>query len=326
MNARKHRTGCVAFGGILILILDAPTALAGAQEGVALCARTVIPSLFPFFVLSILMNGSLTGSSMSLLRPIGRLFELPAGMESLLISAFLGGYPVGAQAVAEAYRKGSLKKDAAQRLLGFCNNPGPAFLFGMVSASFSEKKAVWAIWFIIILSAWLVSIKASGCTAPVSSTPGKSVDFPSAMTASIKVMATVCGWVILFRVLISFLDRWVLWLVPEDLRVFIAGLLELSNGCCLLPRILDDKLRFVLCCTMLTFGGLCVTMQTASVRSGLSLSRYLRDKLIQTMFSLLLSLFLVYRSIPCLLLTGIFFLPKYIKKQKNSRIIRKAIV
>lgn len=326
MNAKKTRTGIAAFFGMVILILDAPTALLGAQEGVELCIRTVIPSLFPFLVLSILMNGSLAGSSASLLRPIGRLFGVPAGMEALLISAFLGGYPVGAQAVAEAYRTGSINKEEAQHLLGFCNNPGPAFLFGMVSASFSDGWTVWTVWTVIFLSAWMVS-KASSCQAASASLPaGKSIGLPAAMNSAIRVMAAVCGWVVLFRVILSFLDRWVLWIFPDLFRAAIAGIMELTNGCCLLPQIPDERQRFVLCCTILTFGGLCVTMQTASVLSGLSLGRYLQDKLLQTMLSLLLSLFLAYRSIPCLLLIGIFFLPKSIKKQKSSRIIRKAIV
>ena len=41
--------------GMLALILDGRTAIEGARQGIGLCLRTVIPSLFPFFVLSIHM-------------------------------------------------------------------------------------------------------------------------------------------------------------------------------------------------------------------------------------------------------------------------------
>ena len=81
---------------MLALILDGRTAIDGARQGIELCLRTVIPSLFPFFVLSILLTSSLLGSSLAVLRPLGRLFGMPDGAESLLIPAFLGGYPVAA--------------------------------------------------------------------------------------------------------------------------------------------------------------------------------------------------------------------------------------
>ena len=102
MKRRRLLTGIGGCIGLLVLILDAKTALQGARQGVELCLKTVIPSLFPFFVLSILLTSSLLGSRIPLLRPLGRLCGVPKGAESLLIPAFLGGYPVGAQSVPEA--------------------------------------------------------------------------------------------------------------------------------------------------------------------------------------------------------------------------------
>ena len=46
---------------MLALILDSKTALLGAQSGLDLCVRTVIPSLFPFFVISILLTAPFGG-------------------------------------------------------------------------------------------------------------------------------------------------------------------------------------------------------------------------------------------------------------------------
>ncbi len=95
MKRRNFWTGICVSLGMLALILDGRTAIEGARQGIELCLRTVIPSLFPFFVLSILLTSSLLGSSLIVLRPLGRLFGMPEGAESLLIPAFLGGYPVG---------------------------------------------------------------------------------------------------------------------------------------------------------------------------------------------------------------------------------------
>lgn len=95
MKRRNFWTGiCVSFG-MLALILDGRTAIDGARQGIELCLRTVIPSLFPFFVLSILLTSSLLGSSLAVLRPLGRLFGMPDGAESLLIRRFWAGIPWG---------------------------------------------------------------------------------------------------------------------------------------------------------------------------------------------------------------------------------------
>ena len=45
-----HFLGISAAVGLLVLIFDSSLAIQGAREGVELCLRTVIPSLFPFFV------------------------------------------------------------------------------------------------------------------------------------------------------------------------------------------------------------------------------------------------------------------------------------
>lgn len=315
----KHLwTGAGAFIGMLILILDGRTALEGARQGIELCLKTVVPSLFPFFLLSILLTSSFMGSSLPILRPLGRLCRVPKGAESLLVSGFLGGYPVGAQSVATAYRAGRLSKQEAERLLAFCNNAGPAFLFGMVSPLFPGQWMAWALWGIHIAGAIFAAVLIPGDHARTVTLSGaKPLSLPAALTASLRIMAAVCGWVVLFRVVIAFLNRWILWILPAAAQVAVTGLLELSNGCCELVNLSDLSLRFLLCSGMLAFGGLCVTMQTVSVTAGLSLRYYFFGKLSQTAFSLLLAGAVVTgRWIPCftVLLVSAFLLGKCEKR------------
>ena len=99
---RKPYTGIWAAAGMLLLILDARTGFQGAAEGIRLCISSVIPSLFPFFVLSMVLTGAIAGSTWRGLRPLGRLCGLPKGAESLLVVGLMGGYPVGAQSIAQA--------------------------------------------------------------------------------------------------------------------------------------------------------------------------------------------------------------------------------
>lgn len=321
MNQKRLWTGIGASVGMLILILDGKTAMEGAQTGVDLCLKTVVPSLFPFFLLSILLTSSFSGTSLPLLRPLGRLCGIPKGAESILLSGFLGGYPVGAQSIAAAYKHGQLSKLDAERMLAFCNNAGPAFLFGMVASMFPRKWMAWALWGIHIVSAVLVSmILPANFSDPAKMSNTTEITLSKALHSSIAVMAAVCGWVVLFRVLISFLKRWLLWLLPIELQVAVTGLLELSNGCCELLCISDVSLRFLAASGILAFGGACVTMQTISVTSGLSLRNYLLGKVLQTVFSIVLSCILLYgTAIPAGLVFLMILLVKQ-KKQKKSSI------
>ena len=72
--------------GLLILILDASTAIKGVREGIDLCIRTVIPALFPFFVLSPMLTGAVTGVRIPALRFLG----CPEGAESIYLIGLLG--------------------------------------------------------------------------------------------------------------------------------------------------------------------------------------------------------------------------------------------
>lgn len=278
--------------GMLILILDAKTAVAGAQAGVELCVRTVIPSLFPFFVLSAVLTASLTGRRVPILGPLGRLLGVPEGAESLLLVGALGGYPVGAQCVALARAAGTISREDGGRMLGFCSNAGPAFLFGMGTAVFGSPAIPAALWAVHLLSTLVVGAILPGKNRnPGRIRPAPPLSFSAAVGQSVKTMAGVCGWVVLFRVLLSFLDRWCLWLLPQAGQAAVYGILELTNGFAALRPLPLPGQKFLLCSAMLGWGGLCVAMQTGSVTacSDLGLGQYLPGKLLQGCLSVVLS-------------------------------------
>lgn len=309
--------GCL---GMLALILDGQTALAGATQGVQLCIQSIVPSLFPFFLLSIYLTRHWMGTFLPALKPLGRLLGIPAGAEALLIPGFLGGYPVGAQSVAAAWQAGCLSKETAQRLLPVCSNPGPAFLFGMVALFFPAGWMVWVLWGVILLGAIITAQLLSAPESPsVSLNRPQPLSLSQAMAKAVEVTALVCGWVIWFRVVLAILERWVLWLLPLPAQVAAAGLLELSNGCCALDAIASVRLRFALCAGLLSFGGLCVALQTASVTAGLSLRWYLLGKLTHAGVSVALSLALFHRKGPLFLGSALLMLLILRKRRIASR-------
>ena len=138
--------------GMLVMILDSTTAINAASDGIEICLKVLVPSLFPFIFLSVWVTGCISNCVLPVLKPLGRLLRVPKGAETLWIIGILGGYPVGAQCIGQAYAAGKLSKPDAERMLGFCSNCGPAFIFGVLHAFFPDKWMLWALWIIHIIS------------------------------------------------------------------------------------------------------------------------------------------------------------------------------
>ena len=267
MKHRKLSLACTALA-MAVLILDSRRTMSAAADAIDLCIRTVIPSLFPFFILSIYLTGNLGARS---------------AVGSVLTAGFLGGYPVGAQAAAESWHKGFLTKEEADRLLMFCSQAGPSFLFGMVTAQFPNMEYSWKLWIVQLVSALSVGLLVRKEESINDAPAITGTSLPMAMKKSTQAMASVCGWVVIFRVLLGYLP---LLPLADSLRILLSGILELANGCLLLGQIPDVPLRFLVAAVMLNFGGICVLLQTASVAQGLNIRRYFFGKLLQSGFSL----------------------------------------
>lgn len=279
---------------MLILVFDSKTALAGAVSGIDICLHTVIPTLFPLMVLSILFTNFMLGKKGGILNPIGKICGIPSGAESILLTGLLGGYPLGAVAVANAYNSGHISHRDANRMLSFCSNCGPAFIFGMGSVLFPTKWTPLILWLIHILSA-LITGAVLPCkrSHPVKLPENETPTLSETITMAIRSIGTICSWIILFKTILSFCQNWFLWLFPSTAQVLICGLLELTNGFVSLLMVQNESTRFLLASIFLSFGGLCVSMQTASQIGKLKFRYYLFGKTIQTCITIILTVFVL---------------------------------
>lgn len=327
MKTKASLGSVTAIAGLLILIADSETARSGMVSGIENCLHTLIPALFPFMLLCALITGNDAIRPGALLRTLGRFCHIPTGCEHLLVIGFLGGYPTGAKSVSTLYSQGVITREDARRLVVFCNNPGPAFIFGILGGIFRDLRTVILLWIIQILSALLMGHflprPESGNPKPARISPLSLTD---ALGSSIHGMATICGWVIAFRVVLEYLDKWILRYLPTYLQVLVAGSLELTNGCLGLPGLEAELPRFILASVMLSFGGLCICLQTESLCEKEIFAGYIRGKFIQSIISLLLCVTCCFAAnfIPVPLIIGFLaslpfihtLLRKYAEKRK----------
>lgn len=116
---------------LCIFILRSPAeACSRAALALRLWFEKMIPSLFPFMILSGLIVRLDFGRLLALpVYPfLGRLYQISKTMCTTLLMGFLFGFPLGAKTIAEEYSLGQLSKPQAQYLLSFCNNIGPVYL------------------------------------------------------------------------------------------------------------------------------------------------------------------------------------------------------
>ncbi len=276
-----------AFLGMLALILDHCTAIEGAQAGISLCIQSVIPALLPFIFLS------------HALIPSKDVINNRFRYASIFLAGYLGGYPTGAQCAAQAFRHEQITQHEAKKLTICCNNPGPAFIFGIVSQFFSEQWVPLSLWLIHIFSSILLLTVIPADRQQKTHIYFKvSPSKPSLIRSTISTIGIICGWVILFRTFLHIAERWYLWFIPKNWMVFITGFLEITNGCMDLKLIDCTGLRYMLCAFFLSFGGLCTAMQTYSLSKEINCHSYIPLKLFEATVSLMIAYYLQKRVFP----------------------------
>ncbi len=273
---------------LFLLIIDNDTMQHAVQDGIELCLQTLIPSLFPFMVLTCLLTHDMYELSFPGARRIERLLKIPKGCLSIFLLGLLGGYPVGAKCICQAVEKKSLSVKEAKRMLCFCSNAGPSFIFGFGLSLFSNLNLCWQIWLCQILSAVLLAMMmpANSGNAGIDTT-NKAITISHALRSGFDSLKTVCGWVILFRVLIVYSDKLLLKAFPKISKTVIYGILEMTNGCISLKNIPHEGERFILFSMLLAFGGLCVYMQIKSISENVSVDSewYPAAKLLQSLLA-----------------------------------------
>lgn len=287
----RKRTAVLALtGAMTALILDSRCAADSARAALELCTGTLIPCLFPLFVVSAMLVPGLKAIRFPFL---SRLLGIPAGSEGIFLLGCAGGFPVGAACIAQAAEQHSISKADAARMLGICSFCGPSFLFGVIAAVRSLEEA--AMLFLIQLETALVTAAFwPGPSRASYQSSAEPVSLPEAVRRSLSSMASVCAWVILAGVAAGFLSRWLFPLIPPAPGVLLTGLLELTNGVFALERA-PEGLRFLLCSVFAVFGGVSVLLQIGGLAAwaGLSMTQCIAQKAVQAILAAILALLLL---------------------------------
>ena len=290
---------------LLLFLKNAELAARYLSDGLTLCVKSLIPSVFPFMIISELMvSGGAIGFVGSLFaRPCGRLFGIGKDSAGALLLGFLCGFPLGTKCAVSLYRQGRISADELRRVLSFCNVPSPAFLINVVGASLLHDHDFGVVLYgITLFSALLIGIggrlfrkaKSASPLAPSSTVHASSRSplalFTEAVGTSATAMLRICAFVVFFSALVGILEQCFLALSPA-LSAFTFGIFELTGGVSR-AALCAPKTARLLCAALAGWSGFSVHFQIMGLcdDTPFSFGSYIVAKLIHGILNLLLVL------------------------------------
>ena len=272
-----------------------------ALNSILVWATVLLPTLLPFLLYTKFL------SALGFIEPISKLFSPitkklynTSGISSFVyLISIMSGYPVGAKLTTDLYLDGRLNRGEAKRTITYCANCGPMFIIGTVGVGFLTNKYVG---YIMLISHFLGAIingliyrkyalKDNFKFEPKHSMQNNQDFLSSTVTSAVNSMFVVGCFVLIFFVLIEFLNSMLNITTPTIVGSIFNGLLEITHGCKDVSLLnISTQLKSILCCFILSFGGLATAMQSITFlkKINLSFGMFLLIKLTHTLFSTLI--------------------------------------
>lgn len=231
----------------------------GALDGINICYKVIIPSLFPFMVASLLIYRIIIKMRISEKFAIARF--LNNSKIIIFLISLIGGYPVGAKLIDEEYKNGNIDKLSAEKMLGFCVNSGPSFIVIAVGSEILNDEKIGIV---LLLSSILASITIALLSFKKIKTNQSiktddnfifSDEFVNATFDASSSIIGICSFIIVFSSIIGTINS---TLGNNTLVTMIKLTLEITNG------VLIADGNILLISFLLGFSGFCVHFQVLS--------------------------------------------------------------
>lgn len=279
MNRKSGALLAAVLAAACALLLFPAQAAEGAKNGVDYSLNILIPSLYPFMVLSVFVvkSGLSEKLGTALEKPTQALFRLPGGAAASIVMSVIGGYPAGARSTAALIEAGLVTQTQAERMMYFCVNAGPSFVVTAVGVGFLHHAKAGAILF----ASQLISFFAMGILTGIFSKKEPGPDgrqkraapagtaqalIDSAADAAYSTLM-MCCLVILFAAGMNLLRA---ALTVPLLSVACSTALEVTGGCADLARAGAPLWAFALA---IGWSGVCVHLQVLSCLGGLKIRK-----------------------------------------------------
>ncbi len=277
-------------GLFVILIINGKYSAEGISNGLSLCAQTIIPSMFPFLVLStfIIKSGLLNFSGLKLKNFFNKTFHLSGLSGGILFMGLFSGFPVGSSMALSLYNDGQISRNEAWRLILSTVNAGPAFVIGAVGTLMLSNTKQGIILYVSLSLSSVIIAYLSRFIFPDDTIEKQSQisqeNFSDAFVFSVRdasaSIISISSWIILFscfsNIIFHFIEN-------DNLLHFLKYLFEVSAGCEEASR--TDSLTVL--CAVIGWGGLCVHCQILPciIKTKLNLKLFIASRILNGIIS-----------------------------------------
>lgn len=280
--------------------------LNGAASGLLLWYNIVLPTLFPFIVITTLMLKTKAFRLISdILGPcFGRFFLVSNEGSLAIIIGFLCGYPMGAKIINDLYEEHSISLNETKYLLSFCNNTSPMFIVSFfVYQILGETQLLSPTLFALYAAPIIMSF----ITRYIYLLPVNKIDFhnnsekrynkkieisfqllDTTIIDSITLILKIGGYIMLFSIFIS-LSYPLIAYCP--LLFYFIPLLEVTNGITMFHTLITSTVSYLLMIFLISFGGVCAIGQTRCVikSNDIKIFPYFLQKIITAIIAVIIS-------------------------------------
>ena len=304
----------IGFLCLFLILRYADAVISHMKLGLSLCAKTVIPSLFPFMVISELLvcsgGGELLGNIFQ--KPFQRLFGISGGGVCALLMGWICGFPIGAKTAVSLCKRGVITSEELSDLICYCNIPSSAFLINAVGVSlFGNRRFGLILYMIGILTSLITALilhRIHPRPAPVQPLIRMGTSAPGTLIQSITSAATamlyVCAYILFFTALSGALGELLRHhQIGQSAIAMIFGFFELSGGIMQASSLSNPIVARQLTALLCGWSGLSVHLQILSLCATLPEEKRIRSapylicKVLQSIFCVIFSE-LVFRLLP----------------------------
>ena len=245
----RYLNAAAASAVLFLLLLFSKEISAGIQNGISVCVSLVIPSSFLFLVCGEYLSRACSFHPIP--SAVSGLLGIPESQADVIVLSMIGGYPVGARILSQRVKDGRISCDTASRMLSYCINPSPAFLYTGIGIGIFKSAEIGAVLLISMLCAVIITMQLNRINREKELSPG-TVDaqsesraylFVSSVKNGVQITALICGSVVLFSAFVPLIQSVCSSFIPQEFLQYICGLLEVCGGC---AQIAEGSVRYPL--------------------------------------------------------------------------------
>lgn len=274
---------------VIIFISNSSLVINSVNYSLKIFINTLLPSLFPFFILSDILN------NYNYLYYLSKIFKFK--YSNIIIMSLFSGLPSNAKYVSMLLQDNAIRIKDANVILSFTFFPNPMFVITSIGFLMYDDTIIGLkMLFIVYLSNLLIylfnyrkldNIKINNKIKPK---PFFSL-LKFSILNSIETLFVILGTIIVFNILNNIFNEYLIQ--NELISSIINCILEMTSGITKIFTLnISDNLKCIITTVTLTFSSLSILFQAFSILEDYHINKsiIIKNKIILVLVSLILSL------------------------------------